>query len=169
MKAAGTLAMALAAGSLMACAGGAGDALERNPREGQFYTNDEIVQLSRPARDRYCEEMEDYLEDLRAETLEFNARLDTLAASEDTLRTQTIELSSQIREINNELRELRLRRKSIESYTTKEGDTLRSVAKLVLGDPLRWQEIYDANAGKVANPEAALPAGTVLTIPRGGR
>jgi nucleoid-associated protein YgaU len=43
------------------------------------------------------------------------------------------------------------------------------VAKLLYGDPLRWEEIYDANKAKVPDPNAALPEGTVLTLPRGGQ
>lgn len=150
-------------------AGGASGKLDRSPREGQFYTNEEIMQLSSSARNEYCGEMEDYLEELRAETTTYNGRLDSMDVIADTLRTRTIEISSEIREVNSELRELRLKRKSLQSYTTKEGDTLRSIAKLLYGDPLRWEEIYDANKSKVPDPNAALGVGTVLSLPRGGQ
>jgi len=154
---------------LTACAGGASGTLDRNPREGEFYSNEEIMQLSASTRNSYCEEMEEYLEELRVETATYNGRLDSMDVIADTLRTRTIEISSEIRHVNSELRELRLKRKSLQSYTTKEGDTLRAVAKLLYGDPLRWEEIYDANKAKVPDPNAALPEGTVLTLPRGGQ
>ncbi|MEZ4650567.1 MAG: LysM peptidoglycan-binding domain-containing protein [Candidatus Eisenbacteria bacterium] len=150
-------------------ASGVAKALERDPRAGQFYTNEEILKLSGSERNAYCEAMEDYLEELREEADLYNGRLDSLDVMADTLRTRTIEISAQIREVNSELRELRLKRKSLTEYTSRDGDTLRSIAKILYGDPLRWEEIYDANKAKVADPNAALPVGTVLAIPRGGR
>ena len=154
---------------LAACAGGASGTLDRNPREGQFYSTEEILQLSASARNAYCDEMETYLEELRSETAIYNSRLDSMDVISDTLRTRTIEISSEIREVNSQLRELRLKRKSLESYQTKEGDTLRSVAKLIYGDPLRWEELYEANRAKVPDPNGAISAGTILTLPKGGR
>ncbi len=150
---------------VVACAGGSED-LDRNPREGQFYSNEEIMNLSKGARDAYCNELNAYLADLRKETADFTARLDTLATMGDTLRTQTIELSSEIREVNSELRELRLRRKSLTEYKVKEGDTLRQIAKLLYGDALKWKDIYEANKAKIGAEDAPLKAGAALKIPR---
>lgn len=150
---------------VVACAGGSED-LDKNPRAGEFYSNEEIMNLSKGARDAYCNELNAYLADLRKETADFTARLDTLETMGDTLRTQTIELSSEIREVNAELRELRLRRKSLTEYTVKEGDTLRQVAKLLYGDALKWKDLYEANKAKVGAEDAPLQAGTVLKIPR---
>lgn len=162
-------AVVLVLPGLVACAGGGSGSLERDPRAGQFYSNEEIVRLPASQRNAYCAEMEDYLAELKAETNVYNARIDSLSVIADTLRTRTIEVSAKIREVNGELRELRLQRKSLERYTTREGDTLRSIAKLLYGDPLRWEQIYEANKAKVPDPDAALPAGTVLALPQGGQ
>ena len=49
-------------------------------------------------------------------------------------------------------------------YVVKANDTLRKIAKETLGDAERWKEIYEANKGKIKNPDKILP-GQELTIP----
>lgn len=44
------------------------------------------------------------------------------------------------------------------------GDTLWEIADRVLGDPLRWREILEANRGRVDDPRRLAP-GTVLRVP----
>ncbi len=48
------------------------------------------------------------------------------------------------------------------TYTVRPGDTLGAIARRVLGDPSRWQEI--ANANNITDPRT-LQIGTVLTLP----
>lgn len=163
----GSLGWGLAVVALVVLACVSGSAEVRDPAEGQFYTAEELASLSSGDRNTYCERMERTLEDYRAEALSFQARLDSMQVMADTLRAQTIAVSDQIRQVNNELRELRLQRKNIDTYTTKEGDTLHRVARMLLGDPTRWSEIKDVNpATPAADPETPLPTGTVLKIPR---
>lgn len=50
-------------------------------------------------------------------------------------------------------------------YTVRTGDTLGSIARRLLGDAGRWQEIADANG--ITDPRA-LQIGAVLTIPSAG-
>jgi nucleoid-associated protein YgaU len=53
----------------------------------------------------------------------------------------------------------------METYTTREGDTLWSIAQHVYGDGAQWRRIYNANVGTIgANPNY-IQAGWTLTIP----
>lgn len=50
------------------------------------------------------------------------------------------------------------------SYTVKEGDYLKKIAKSVYGDSARWEDIYEANKATVKNP-AILYKGQTLILP----
>lgn len=50
------------------------------------------------------------------------------------------------------------------TYTVVSGDTLWGIAKKLLGNGSRWQEIYNLNQDKISNPNLIYP-GQVLTIP----
>lgn len=51
------------------------------------------------------------------------------------------------------------------TYTVKSGDTLYGIAKQVLGDGSRWQEIYSANTGAIGKDPNLIRPGQVLRIP----
>jgi hypothetical protein len=63
----------------------------------------------------------------------------------------------------SEIREL-LTAPSTEFYTTIEGDTLWSIAKLLLGDGERWQDILELNSDRIIDP-VNLEPGIVLVMP----
>jgi nucleoid-associated protein YgaU len=50
------------------------------------------------------------------------------------------------------------------TYEVKAGDTLSSIARLVLGNAQRWQELYEANKDVIDDPNVIQP-GMVLRIP----
>ena len=50
------------------------------------------------------------------------------------------------------------------AYTVENGDNLCKIAKKLLGDSNRWQELYDLNRDKISNPNLIRP-GQILTIP----
>jgi nucleoid-associated protein YgaU len=49
-------------------------------------------------------------------------------------------------------------------YTTREGDSLASIASAFYGDRHRWPDIFNANQTRINNPNV-VPAGTTLNIP----
>jgi nucleoid-associated protein YgaU len=51
-------------------------------------------------------------------------------------------------------------------YTVEAGDTLRSIAQQVYGDPTQWPRIYDANRQTIGSDPDTLSAGTRLRLPR---
>jgi nucleoid-associated protein YgaU len=53
-----------------------------------------------------------------------------------------------------------------DEYTVEAGDTLRSIAQQVYGDPAQWPRIYDANRQTIGSDPDTLSAGTRLRIPR---
>ncbi len=50
------------------------------------------------------------------------------------------------------------------TYVVKAGDSLGKIAKEFYGDAKRWKEIYEANKGKIKNPDV-IQAGLELVIP----
>src|SRR3712207_3340275 len=51
-----------------------------------------------------------------------------------------------------------------QSYTTQDGDTLSSIAEQFYGERDKWQIVYEANQGLIADPDH-LEVGLTLTIP----
>lgn len=51
-----------------------------------------------------------------------------------------------------------------QTYTVVKGDCLWKIAKKVLGDENRWQEIYNRNRNQISNPNLIQP-GQVLALP----
>lgn len=52
----------------------------------------------------------------------------------------------------------------VQTYTVTKGDCLWKIAKKLLGDGNRWQELYNMNRDKISNPNL-IREGQVLTIP----
>ena len=52
----------------------------------------------------------------------------------------------------------------VNSYTVVKGDCLWNIAKKLLGEGGRWQEIYNLNRDKISNPNLIYP-GQVLALP----
>lgn len=52
-----------------------------------------------------------------------------------------------------------------QTYVTREGDTLWSIASHFYGDGNRWQELYNANQAVIGADANVLFAGKTLTIP----
>ncbi len=50
-------------------------------------------------------------------------------------------------------------------YTVKPGDSLWSIAQQAYGNPARWGEIYNANAGMIGPNPSLIFSGTVLKLP----
>lgn len=55
-------------------------------------------------------------------------------------------------------------KKKIKTYTVKSGDCLWNIAKRFYGNGAQYTKIYNANRGKIKNPNLIYP-GQVLTIP----
>ena len=53
-----------------------------------------------------------------------------------------------------------------DEYVVAPGDTLRSIADRVYGDPTAWPRIYDANRAVIGADPDAIAAGQRLRIPR---
>lgn len=51
-----------------------------------------------------------------------------------------------------------------DKYTVQEGDTLRSIAKKLYGDPLKWNDLYQANKDKIKRSK--VDSGQILIVPK---
>ena len=54
------------------------------------------------------------------------------------------------------------------TISTRQGDTLRSIAQREFGDESKWMVIYEANKWRIASPDFMEP-GFDLLIPLNGR
>ena len=54
---------------------------------------------------------------------------------------------------------------TIESYTIKEGDNLRTIAEKVYGDPETFEKIYEANKEAIGPDANMIKVGQELKIP----
>jgi nucleoid-associated protein YgaU len=54
------------------------------------------------------------------------------------------------------------------SYTVQSGDTLKSIAKTILGDETRWREIYDLNRAEIGDDSSYIRKNTRLKLPKSG-
>jgi nucleoid-associated protein YgaU len=52
----------------------------------------------------------------------------------------------------------------VDEYTVEPGDSLRSIAAKVYGDPDRWSEIYDANRESIGSDPDSLRVGLRLRL-----
>ncbi|PIQ24787.1 hypothetical protein COW36_23740 [bacterium (Candidatus Blackallbacteria) CG17_big_fil_post_rev_8_21_14_2_50_48_46] len=52
----------------------------------------------------------------------------------------------------------------LQTYTVKKGDNLWNISKAKLGDPTRWNAIYNLNKDQIKNPDLIYPK-QVLTLP----
>lgn len=137
----------------------------KDPTKGEFYKPEEVLRLPADERERYCSYLETTLRGLRAESAELRLRLDTLNVQADSVRARSVRLNKETADLTGAVRDLRLKDKAIHSYVVKAGDNLRTIAATVLGDALRWKEIYEANKKEIGAENAQLKPGTRLTIP----
>lgn len=137
----------------------------KDPTKGEYYTTEEVQQLPKDERDRYCSYLETTLHGLKSESASLRNRLDSLNVASDTLRNQSIRISSQTREVNTATRDLRLKAKSLNSYVVKSGENLRRISSELYGDPSHWKEIYEANKAAIGPEDAELKPGMRLTLP----
>lgn len=153
---------------LASCAGGPMPPV-KDPAKGEFYTADEMLRLRGPQADQYCAYMTNTYAQYKEETQRYRLMADSLATQAESLRTASVDLSARMVKLQQEVRELRLKEKALNSYVVKPGDTLKSIAKSVLGGEGRWKELFELNRTTVGDERAALKAGTRLNLPKGAK
>jgi nucleoid-associated protein YgaU len=87
---------------------------------------------------------------------------------EQELRAKAEEMAEasreRLEEAKERIRARREERRAKKTYTIKAGDTLGKIAQAQYGDGSRWEEIYEANKDKIADPDN-IKVGQVLEIP----
>jgi polyhydroxyalkanoate synthesis regulator phasin len=156
---------------LAACAGTAPTPPSYDVGSGRFLTAEEYAKLSRDEAKDYCDqlaaEMDIQRDNSRVAEEELASAQPQVAGLESRLaeaKSATAALSSEVDELERRLRALKERPAS---YTVKQDDWLWKIARSpgVYGDEKGWSRIYEANRGKISNPDLIYP-GMVLDIPR---
>jgi len=150
---------------LIGCAGTVKTTRTASIADRDFYTNEEIKGLTPEARNRYCRALDEEIVKLRGEASMLEASADSMGQVSDSLKAYNRQLATEIRDLDGEIRQLRLARRAATSYVVKKGDTLRKISSVVFGTSDRWQEIYEANKGRIESPDTHLREGVRLTIP----
>jgi len=110
-------------------------------------------------------EARDIQREMRERDLELRRRQQKAEAEE---RRQLIEARRELREMRRKYeaemaKEAEAHAKAEEwTHTVAPGDTLSAIASRYYGDAGRWPEIYEANKGKIKNPNLIYPGQTFI-------
>ncbi|MBD3236988.1 MAG: hypothetical protein GF330_09810 [Candidatus Eisenbacteria bacterium] len=135
------------------------------PETGQFLTLEEQRALSSEQLTAYCQSLNDYIASLKQDIALSRAMHDSLSAVLDSLNAEHSSMNNESRLLENQLRRLKARRGSTTVYTTRQGDTLMSLARLFFGSPQEWRRLYEANRDVIDNPGEPLEPGLRLSVP----
>ncbi|MEJ2721070.1 MAG: LysM peptidoglycan-binding domain-containing protein [bacterium] len=164
------VALAVPAGFI---AGGCSRSKHRqvNVSEGDYYSEDELAEMSNKQRSAYCQDLQSVLGltqqeyDTKSKDLEETRDLTRgLRAKIGPIEREALQLESDIRTLNDLIAEVKALPKT---YKVKPGDSLSYIASLpeIYNDMEKWWRIFEANQDKIDDPYYVFPD-TTLVIPR---
>ena len=166
------MAMALAAGALLAGAAGCGKPVLRvaDASLGDYYSEEEFKDLSQEQRDEYCNELalqdsmyRDEIRQARAALAEAEARRAPLRVEVDSLLAEAERREQNIRTPEAPRGETT---ESLRQWSVRPGESLWRISSRgdVYGDGTKWRKIYEGNRGSIRDPDLIYP-GQELRIP----
>jgi len=138
---------------------------------GEYFSEDEYVELSNKEKDRYNKALEGELAELQGQVEERQTELTTTRDQIESLRKQIAPIERELLRIESDLRTLSSQVAQYEAlpktWNITYGECLWIIAGYedVYADPVKWPRIYRANTDKIDDPEWIYPD-TVLVIPR---
>lgn len=138
---------------------------------GEYYTEDEIEQMSDGKRSKYCRDLEaeraakqQEFDEMTADLARTNEQITAARADRDQLERQLIAVESDLRTLDDQLDEIKA---LPTTWKVRPGESLSSIAALpeIYNDVDKWWKLYEANKDKVPDPYFCFPD-TVIVIPR---
>lgn len=138
---------------------------------GEYYSEQELENMSNRQKARYCTDLTKALTALQTQV---EARQDSLKNTRkeiDSLKNQITPLEREILRVDSDVRTLTGQIAELEAlpktHTVKAGETMDIIAAYdeIYSDPAKWPRIYRANMDKIDDPFWIFPD-TVLVIPR---
>jgi nucleoid-associated protein YgaU len=138
---------------------------------GEYYSEEEYVELSRKEKERYCEALDQELNLLQGQVEERRSELTTTRKQIDSLKNQITPIERELLRIDSDIRSLTSQIEDLEAlpktWNIQSGECLWIIAGYedIYSDPVKWPRIFRANTDKIEDPEWIYPD-TVLVIPR---
>jgi nucleoid-associated protein YgaU len=157
--------------AFLMCGCGGGKHRTINVAAGEYYTEDEIVQLSEGRHSEYCSDLESQravvqgqFEALTAEVARTSDAITAARKRQDDLERQLLAVESDLRTLDDQLEEVRA---LPTTWKVRPGESLSSISALpeIYNDVDKWWKLYEVNKDKVPDPYFCFPD-TVIVIPR---
>ncbi len=151
------------------CGGSAGRDIDVTA--GEYYSQEEYVELSNKGKEAYCSDLQNELNMLQGQVDERRGELTTTRKQIESLRNQITPIERELLRIDSDIRSLNSQITVLEAlpktWNIQPGECLWLIAgyEEVYSDPVKWPRIFRANMNKIEDPEWVYPD-TVLVIPR---
>lgn len=138
---------------------------------GEYYSEEEYVELSNKEKGRYNTALESELAQLTGEVETSQTELSTTRDQIESLRKRIAPIERELLRIESDIRTLSSQIAEYEAlpgeWNIISGECLWIIAGYedIYSDPVKWPRIYRANMDKIEDPEWIYPD-TVLVIPR---
>ena len=142
-----------------------------NISEGEYYSEDELLEMSDKKKSAYCQDLEAELtrtqqeNDVKTKELPETRDLTrVLRAKIGPIEREVLQLESDVRSLNDLIAEV----KALPTiYTVKDGDSMSYISSRpeIYNDIEKWWRIFEANQDKIDDPFYVFPD-TTLVIPR---
>jgi len=138
---------------------------------GDYYSEDEYVELSRKEKEAYCAALEGELSMLQGQVDAKHEELTATRKQIESLKNQISPIERELLRIDSDIRSLTSQIAELEAlpkeWIIQSGECLWVIAgyEQIYSDPVKWPRIYRANTDKIMDPEWIYPD-TALVIPR---
>lgn len=138
---------------------------------GEYYSEEEYVELSNKEKERYNKALQSELSQLQGEVDTRQTELSTTRDQIESLKKQIAPIERELLRIESDIRSLSSQIAEYEAlpemWNITSGECLWIIAGYedVYADPVKWPRIFRANTDKIEDPEWIYPD-TVLVIPR---
>ena len=138
---------------------------------GEYYSEEEYVELSGKEQERYNRALKGELDQLQGQAEDRRTELTTTRNQIETLRKQIAPIERELLRIESDIRTLSSQIAQYEAmpreWNIVSGECLWIIAGYedIYADPVKWPRLFRANTDKIEDPEWIYPD-TVLVVPR---
>ena len=138
---------------------------------GEYYSEEEYLELSNKEKENYCEALDAELSQLQGEADSKRTELTATRKQIESLRNQITPIERELLRVESDIRSLSSQITELEAlpkqWNIVTGECLWVIAGYedVYSDPVKWPRVFRANTDKIEDPHWIYPD-TVLVIPR---